>query len=156
MEKVKSMFHENITATTEINGGKWDAAKNTYFVTDAASGVTTEYKLKKNAYLQTGLGATAHSYKELPDPSTGGTKKVEVTFDAKTESWVKKSALAKAKDAMSPRPKLMATLTEVKSADGKGSEHTLVVAPTKLKDRGRAPIVLVMPRGPVGNNSGVA
>jgi hypothetical protein len=141
MDKIKNFFHEDVKARTEISGGSWDAKNNKYTVTDDASGVRTEYSLRKNADVDTGYSVKMRSYKDLPD-ATGTLKPVEVTFDKKKDKWVNKTNGAKAMDTLARKPKYMGTLNESKVPGQTEPVRTLIVEPARFKE---GPKVMLVP-----------
>lgn len=148
-DKVKDFFHEKIDTTKEVTGGTWDAKRNVYSVTDSATGVTTEYRIKKNPTVETGLSAKIGFFKEVPDEKTGTTRKVEVSFNDKKASWEPKSKFAQSWDNMAYRPKYMATLKEAKSAESADRTYTLTVSPAKFKPHERPPVIVMPPTPPI-------
>lgn len=147
-DKLRHLFHEDITATMEITGGTWDAARNVYSVTDSESGVTTEYQLKKNKTVETGTSVRVHSYKESTDHA-GLKQRVEVSQNPHTREWERKSTFAHMKDAMAVRPKLMGTLKTSRSAESHIDTFSLVVSPVVFKRRERPPVIVMPPNPPV-------
>lgn len=133
MDKIKNVFHEDIKARIEVQGGTWDAKTNAYTITDEASSVRTVYSLKRNSRLETGYSVKSHSYKDTPDVN-GKMKSVEVAFDLKRNMWLEKSSAAKALSAIAAtRPLFMGVLNEQKNPGQSDPIRTLVIEPAKYR-----------------------
>lgn len=133
MDKVKNLFHEDIKARVEVQGGTWDAKANTYTITDETNGVRTVYALKKNTRLETGYAVRSHSYKDVADVN-GKMKSVEVSFDVKRNMWLEKTSAAKAVSAITAtRPVYMGVLNEQKVPGQAEPIRTLVIEPAKFR-----------------------
>ena len=94
----------------EVSGGTMNEAGNLYTLTDPESGVTTEYALRKDRRVKTGISVIERSY--FTETAADGTKnKIAAEFDEKTEIWVKKGLMGKISDAGEAiKPRYMADL----------------------------------------------
>lgn len=141
IETVKKIFHKEVAVKSEITGGEWNAKTNTYSSTDAESGVTTEYKLKKNDELISGYEVKTKFYKDIPDES-GQPVKTQVKFDDARNMWIKTDGNFALKD-LKPKKKMMGSIVEHTNTGITGKNYTLTVEPARYVESPNAVPVFI-------------
>lgn len=104
------------TNELDISGGTWDAENGIYRLDKDASGITTEFRLKK--YPTTSFYAVSEfKYMDIKNPKTGEMIKTKVAWNKKTKQWDPKPATESMREAF----------VNYKTLPFKGSTKTEVV-----------------------------
>ena len=121
---------ESQFVTKEITDGTWNEEIQTYSV--QGKGTTTEYKLRKNPTVLSGLSARVRTFKETIDPITHERKRHEVIFDSKSKSWKERSIAKRVWDATFGGKYVMVSLRETPEPITKKKKYSLTVEPIQF------------------------